>query len=294
MPMTLRLKAHRVGPSLTPSSYRRAKMSVMARTESLLDQIERDVLDEAASLAGALRKCLALGGQSGSEELRDWATVELQGYKDLEVTPLPDYRVVPAQLTIDGFSANAIVKGQAISPSVLADFVQEQVKNQVEFRQGIGEIEALIATGEREGVIRLGLPMGSEIARLMNAEPQTRYSSIERIYWSVVPAAVRGVTDQVRTALTQLVAELRATMPGGESLPSSEAVHQAIQVAVHGKRARVNVTTAQASDGSRATVQAPPTAEPESEFWTLGRKIGAFVVGLAGIAGAVFAAIQAF
>src|SRR4051794_33434707 len=105
----------------------------MAQAEPLLDQIERDVLDEAASLAGALRKCLALGEKSGSEELRHWATVELQGYKDLEVTPLPDYRVIPAQLTIDGFSGNAMVKGQAISPSVLPDFVQERVKNEVEF-----------------------------------------------------------------------------------------------------------------------------------------------------------------
>jgi len=106
---------------------------------------------------------------------------------------------VPAQLTVDGFSANAIVKGQAISPSILPDFVQEKVKNEVEFRQGIGELEALIAQGESEGVIRLGLPMGSEIAGLMNVELQAQYRSIERIYWSVVPAAVRGVTDQVRT-----------------------------------------------------------------------------------------------
>lgn len=210
-------------------------MSIMAPRETLLDQIERDVLDDSASLAGALRKCLALGGQSGSEELRDWATLELQAYKDLEATPLPDYRVVPAQLTIDGFSVNAIVKGQAISPSVLPDVVQERIKNQVEFRQGIGEIEALIAQGERGGgVIRVGVPMGSEIARLMNADLQREYSSIERIYWTVVPAAVRGVTDQVRTALTQLVAELRASMPRDESLPSSDAVHQAIQVAFTG------------------------------------------------------------
>jgi hypothetical protein len=268
-------------------------MGRVAHPDSLLDQIERDVLNEHAPVAGVLRKCLALGGQSESEELRDWATVELQGYKDLELNPLPDYRIVPAQLTVDGFSASAVIKGQAISPSILPDFVQENVSNEVKFRQGIGELEALITDGEREGVIRIGLPMSSEIARLMNAELQSQYSSIDRIYWSVVPGAVRGITDQVRTALTQLVAELRATLPRGESVPSSEAVHQAIQVAVHGKRARVNVTTAQASEGASATVNAPRD-HTESEFWTRGRKIGAFIVGLAGVAGAVFGAIQAF
>jgi AbiTii len=155
----------------------------MARPKSLLDQIEHDVLDESASVAGALRKCLSLGGQSGSEELRDWATVELQGYKDLEVTPLPDYRVVPAPLMIDGFSPTAHVTGQTISPTILPDFVRDDIKSEVEFRGGIGELEALIAEGEREGIVRIGLPMGSEIARLMNADLQHQYRRVERIYW---------------------------------------------------------------------------------------------------------------
>jgi len=273
----------------------RRRKNVRMPQVSLLDQIERDVLDDTTSLAGALRKCLTLGGQSRSEELRDWATLELQGYKDLETTPLPDYRVVPAQLTIDGSSPNAIIKGQAISPSVLPDFVQERITNRVEFRQGVGEIEALIAQAEhKEGVIRIGVPMGSEIARYMNVDLQSEYSSIERIYWVVVPAAVRGVTDQVRTVLTQLVAEIRAAMPRHESLPSSDAVHQAIQVAVHGKRARVNVTSAQATGDASASIEATRVDAHESEFWTRGRRIGAFIVGLAGVAGAVFAAIQAF
>lgn len=81
--------------------------------------------------------------------------------------------------------------------------------------------------------------MAAEIARLMSMEAAREYSSVERIYWSVVPAAIRGVTDQVRTALTKLVADLRVVTPRGEEVPSSEAVHQAIQVAVHGKHARV-------------------------------------------------------
>jgi len=56
----------------------------------------------------------------------------------------------------------------------------------------------------------------------------------------------------------------------------------------------VNVTTVQASGDATATAETTPTAEPDSRFWTRGRKIGAFIVGVAGIAGAVFAGIQAF
>lgn len=268
----------------------------MPQAESLLDQIQRDVLDDTVPLANALRKCLALGGQSGSEELRDWATLELQGYKDLEANPLPDYRVVPAALMVDRFSGNAQIQNQQISASILPDFAQEWISDRVEFRQGVGEIEALIKQGEQVGFLRLGIPMGAEIARLMNADPQ-QHSTIDRIYWSVTPAAVRGVVDQVRTSLTQLVAELRATMPRGEEVPSTEAANQAVQVVVHGgKRSRINVNTSQAS-GPESTATTTTTSSPaksESGSWSRSKRIGAFVVGAATIAGAVFAAIQVF
>lgn len=54
------------------------------RKDPLIDQIERDALDEKASLASALRKCVSLGGKSRSDELRDWATRELKGYSGVD------------------------------------------------------------------------------------------------------------------------------------------------------------------------------------------------------------------
>jgi hypothetical protein len=47
------------------------------RDSDLIADIEQDALDEGASIAGALRKCVVLGGKSGSTKLRDWATREL-------------------------------------------------------------------------------------------------------------------------------------------------------------------------------------------------------------------------
>lgn len=53
----------------------------MARREdSLIAEIERDALNERVAVATALRKCIVLGGKSGSEALRDWASRELKGY----------------------------------------------------------------------------------------------------------------------------------------------------------------------------------------------------------------------
>ena len=72
---------------------------------------------------------------------------------------------------------------------------------------------------------------------------------------------MRGLLDQVRTALTKLVAELRANTPGG-SEPSRQAADQAMHFVVTGRRAKVNVTATQAGGGATATTMigpGPPT-----------------------------------
>ena len=65
---------------------------------SLLDKINREAMD--GDLKRALRLCMQLGGETGSEPLREWASLELLGYQGQE--KLPDYRKVYAPLQIDG------------------------------------------------------------------------------------------------------------------------------------------------------------------------------------------------
>lgn len=267
---------------------RRHNWGVARREDSLIEQIERDALDDSVPVATALRKCIVLGGVSGSERLRDWATRELQGYYG-ENSDLPDYRVVPAPLMIDGIAGNYQVSRQQISPWALPEFARDHISEKVELRDGAGAIEALLERPE----IHLSPPMASELAGVMNAESDVPYQRIHRLYWAVSPAAVRGVLDQIRTALTQLVAELRASMPADEAVPSAETANQAVNLVVTGERSQVHVTSAQAGGtDTTATVTAPEWKPDESGFWTRSRRIGAFVVGLAGVAGAVVAIIE--
>jgi hypothetical protein len=268
----------------------RATMASVARREdTLLAQIEQETLDDGASVAGALRKCVVLGGKSGSEPLRDWATRELKGYYGDD--DLPEYRVVPAQIQIDGATMSGLVTGQPIARSTLPDFVQQQVHEHVELRDGAGAIEALVQRAETAGeAVKLSLPMGGDIARIMSAELQGQ--QILSIYWAVAPAAVRGVLDQIRTALTLLVAELRANTPRDEQVPSAAAANAAVRLVVTGKRHNITVNTAQAGgNASSATVTTPKQEAVESPFWTRSRRIGAIVVGAATIVGAIAAVI---
>jgi AbiTii len=144
-------------------------MSLVA--DSLLDQIERDALDERAFVATALRRCVALGGRSGSQVLRDWATRELDGYYGSN--DLPEYRVVPAAIQLDGMTATAHIQGQAVPPSALPDPARGRIKEQVELRDGIGQIEDLANRSE----IKLGLPGGGDLTRLMHAASGIRTST---------------------------------------------------------------------------------------------------------------------
>lgn len=254
--------------------------------QDLIGDIEQDALDDAIPVARALRKCVALGGRSGSAELRDWASRELQGYPGGD--GLPEYRRIAAPLLVDGVTAAAQIRRQQISPSMLPDFAREHISEMVELRDGVGALEALLQH-ER---IDLQPPMASELVRIMNSESQDPYQGIVSLYWGVSHAAVRGVLDQIRTALTRLVAELRAATPHDQMVPSAEAATQAVSVVVTGKRSRVSVTTAQASGSATAEVAAPVDHPAEAVFWTRTRKVGAFIVGTATVAGAVVALIE--
>jgi hypothetical protein len=238
-------------------------------------------------MATALRKCVVLGGKSGSAELRDWATRELKGYGPDD--DLPDYRVIAAPLLLDGISGHNHITRQPLAPFSLPEFAREHIKEEVRFYDGVGAIEALLQQDE----IKLSPPRATDLAMYMNSQSDNPYQRILAIYWGVAHAAVRGMLDQIRTALTQLAAELRASMPRDQDVPSPETANQALNVVITGRRARVKMTTAQAS-GETATATSASTnatSPDESGWWTRSRKIGAFVVGVATVVAAVAAVI---
>ena len=231
----------------------------MARGDrSLVDEIESDALNDSVSVATALRKCVSLGGRSGSEALRDWATRELQGYTPED--DLPSYRIVPAPFLIDAVRGNMQITGQQYPASALPDAVKGRITEQMKLYDGAGQIAALLKQPE----IKLQPPGASTVVRLMNLEIGDPYQQIVSLYWAVAHAAIEGVLDQIRTALTKLVAELRANMPAGEDLPSPEAANNAITFVVTGKRNKVNFTAPQASGTGASAEVGPRRPSPRS------------------------------
>ena len=253
----------------------------MARhSENLLDVIQRDALDgDVLRLAGTLRKLVALGGQAGSGELRDWASQELRGYEG-SGSNLPAYRKPGAVLQINGFSGPHQITGQQISPRMLPDGVRGHLGEEVPLGQSIGEIEALLDRArEEDGYVKLTVPGSQDVAALMNHENKGPFQHISAVYWSLGAPALSGVLDRVRTTLVEPVAEMKAGMPSDSSTPAGDLADQAVNVVVHGRGARINVTAARASEDAHQEISGTDADSASGGRW--GRvAVAATVIGV--------------
>ncbi|MCH6159971.1 AbiTii domain-containing protein [Streptomyces marispadix] len=258
------------------------------RAHSLVGEIERDALDDAVPLSTVLRKVIALGGAVNSDQLREWAGKELRGYEgDDEV---PKYRVVGAPLKIDALIGPRQVTGQQISPNDLPSFAQKHIGEDVQLRMGVRELEdSANNINPEKGYVQLTPSRATDIAKVMDTASGEPFQTITALYWVVSKSSIVGVLDQVRTTLTELVAELRATVPDEDTDPSSEAVGNALHVAVTGSpKARITLTTAQSHGKSTIkNADASPDVSEDASFWTRNKKaafIGGAVTVLAGVA----------
>lgn len=259
----------------------------MTVNRGLLGQIEADLL-AGKPLADLLRKTMLLGQRAGSPELRDWATQELKGYNG-DVREVPPFRTINAPMLLDGQSGFNLIRGQHIPLRELPDFVQESLGDGVPLRMGVGELEAWLQRGE---TVRMSVPGGDVLAEMYKNEEEMQ--QVHSIYWSISPALIASVLDQVRTALTELIGELVGVVPQ-DSIPTSEQATQAVNIAVHGHRAQITVTAAQATgDASVAKIESATPQPVESGWWTRARKIAAVIVGIATIVGAVAAVLVLF
>ena len=137
------------------------------RDHTLLGEIESDLLN-GKPLTDVLRKVIVLGGRAGSGAMRDWASLELNGYAGRD-EHIPPYRGVPALIQLDGIAGFNQIRGQTVAPLDLPDFVCEHIKEYVEIPFGVGELEAIVRDHDADKPIRLSLPLAADLASLLNS-----------------------------------------------------------------------------------------------------------------------------
>jgi hypothetical protein len=228
----------------------------------LLAQIEADVVDDRVPLSSLLQKCIVLGGQAGSEKMREWARKELNGYSGTDKTP--DYRHVPAVLMARitnraGYNGGTVRIDRSVFPQQVLDTIEEQVDlDNAILGEGIGTLEAMANQGTDEHSL---IPYwASFIADTLNRFNMGPTSRVADVYWSVPNVSIRGLLVRVRTALAELVAELNTLMPQDQEVPDKQIADQAVQFVITGDRNVVNFSPQHATDGGTNVTVADGTA----------------------------------
>ena len=212
----------------------------------LLGKLERDVLDEAVSLATLLRTCLILAGQTRAPQLRAWATSELRGYPTRE--SVPEYRLIVAPILWDVRTPYGHVQTRLLNVQELPASIREVINEEVPLNQSIDQLEAMAAQSEAQGrSAELGVFGGDVFMRVWNQNP--RGERAIRMCWSIDPTVFRGVLGQVRTALTEFVVELRVEVGDGGGLPSAEQTDEALRTAISITDSTVTIVQATTKNG---------------------------------------------
>ena len=208
-----------------------------AMPRSPLDEIESEALD--GNVVKALRLCIKLGGNANSANLREWASLELHGYK--KDADLPDYRIVSAPICIDGATPGWMFTAQPISVFDLPDFAREDISEEVELRYSISALVEMVRSADHDGnAIKLSPSGAALLVKSMNMSGHTN-GSVHRLYWQIASVSIREVVERVCTTIIELVNEMRAGMESGQKLPSSDVASQAVEVVVKGDNNRITL-----------------------------------------------------
>jgi hypothetical protein len=276
------------------------------RAVELLDDIQTGALDPNSDLPSLLRMCIALGGETGSTALRDWATKELNGYGPDD--EFPKYRVTCSTLFLDGVIPGRRITHQQVPIQLIPDFARDRVYGDIHIPNPVAELVELVASGRQQlrQSVELGFPGAPQLIALMNNTLATHERDpllaslnlppsqvIDRIYWDVSLTVFVGILDNIRTTLTQLVAEMRAGTDDRSTLPSRAVADQAVDVAVRGNKNRIVIN--QVAPHASALAAAGGTisdgdAQPEPKA----RRVGWWVFGIAATIGALATVLLVF
>lgn len=170
-----------------------------------LQDIQAATLDDSKALASILRQCMVLASDLKSEDLRQWVSHELNGYRgDVE---LPAYRILsaPAVGHLVG-PAGAQYQNYTIAAMLLPDGWRNRAER-TDFRQSIGELEQIVA--KNDATTPLMSPWSGELVALM----QDKFGGFQ-LYaaWQIVSvSAVTGILETVRNRVLEFCLELAKT-----------------------------------------------------------------------------------
>jgi hypothetical protein len=194
---------------------------------TLLEEIERDLVDPAASLSTTLRKANILATRLQSEDLKNWVHSELNGYQEVEF--VPEYRTINVQLVADYITRFEQGRNIPIPTSNVPNGMRESVETYT-FLGGVRELESLLESGNTE----FRAPLPAEFNAAMG-DNLGMFVEMGRLF---TRGQLELVLDTIKNRLLDLILEIESVDPNagekGKTKISSGEVDQAFNYAILG------------------------------------------------------------
>jgi hypothetical protein len=181
----------------------------------LLQEIKSELTDSNNNLSDILRKAKIIASLLKNTEVKSWVERELNGYYGVEKSLLPDYRVNRAQNY--GHFSGPFGSGLR-NANIPVDFLPETIKSafqNLEFRQGIGELQSMVDSG----VQQMANKWPAEIIAYMQHNVQGLYEGYHIVdAWQQISSnQIIAVLDTVRNRLLDFILELEESFPAETS-----------------------------------------------------------------------------
>jgi hypothetical protein len=253
-----------------------------------LDEIEQDLLS-AEPLADCLRKCISLGLALGSDDLRNWATRELEGYPDFD--EVPEYRRVPVTIIGDASGRAQEIRNVPVPTPKLPETFQAMIRTGgYPMPDGVADISSYAEQAKRrDGFLTLSIPKSEQLAEHLTPTVLRSGLQFTNIWYRIELSGLDGLLGRVRTQAIYILHEIRELTPDTNE-PSAKATNQAVNVVVNGgKHHKINVTTNQAQHGNASSTIAAGSSDDDlgrqglkwtkrQTYWTIASVILAVII----------------
>lgn len=174
---------------------------------SLIEELQRDALDQNVSVTELLQKCLVVATKLGIDEFASWARLELDGYKPQEV---PEYRVIYGEPQV-------FDPLRGYQPLHFSDHRFAEIISKMRFHQPIGEIEHDLRQADKvgPGSFHISFPHAAE-KELMGRMEIPMQPSLD-----VSESQYRNILDAVRKVVLEWSLKLESDGILGEGMSFS-------------------------------------------------------------------------
>lgn len=192
---------------------------------NILAEIQTDLLKQEVPLSTILRKAKVLASQLRSEELSNWVSRELDGYKSND--ELPDYRVIRTGCFGKWTNNYYVINQRGVPLNKITDERLKDFLTTFNVNDGVRSIEQLAADPDKHFVL------GSDIVSWVNhyvAEQGYGYMEIE---FAVGPHEFEQILDTGRNRLLDFVLKLDENWPIEDKRPSKDELNKLVSVIIY-------------------------------------------------------------